>query len=150
MPDLTVSAGALRNNPENSISALIGFSLDLPLFNRNASSRKQTRFQAQAVTDRKENTLQILRADIRDFYNRIIEIDRKLSVMESGLIPKTHLAYQLIQDYYQAGSAAFLDLASAQTEILRLHINKLDIEMERAGVMADIMQMTSFPVNIVR
>lgn len=150
VPDLNLSAGYLRNNSDNSHSPLIGLSMNIPLFNKNTAAQKQIELQRQAIGERRENTLRLLDADIQDMHSRLLEIDKKITTLRMSAIPKAEQVYSAMQDYYNAGSAGFLDLSATQTEMLSLRMTLVDIQTERAQNLADLMQTTSLNIQIVK
>ena len=149
-PDLNLSAGYLRNNADNSHSPLVGVSMNIPLFNNNSAAQKQIKLQGQAIGERRKNTLRLLDAEIQDLHSRLLEIDKKIAALRTSAIPKAEQVYLMMQEYYSAGSAGFLDLAAAQTEMLNVRMALLDIQTERAQKLADLMQTTSLNIQIVK
>lgn len=150
VPDLNLSAGYLQNNIENAYSPLVGLSMNIPLFNKNTAAQKQVELQRQALGQRRENTVRLLDADIQELHSRLLEIDKKIAVLSGSTIPKSESVYSMMQEYYQAGSAGFLDLSATQAEMLRLRMDLYDIQTERAQNLADLMQTTSLNIDIVK
>jgi len=149
-PDLSVSAGYLRNNAEGSNSPLVGASMSIPLFNANTAAQKQAGFQQQAIGEKLENSRRNSAAEAEDLHSRILEIDKNIGALRTSAIPKAEQVYSMMQDYYNAGSAGFLDLMEAQSEMLRLRMDVLDLQEERAQLLADLMESTSLPIQIVK
>jgi outer membrane protein TolC len=150
VPDLDLSAGYIRKIPENVDAPLVGLSMVIPIFNRNTAAQKQVEFQRQAAIIRRENDLRLLDADVQELYSRLLEINKKMTALRTGTIPKAETVYCILMEYYNAGSTSFLDLTTAQSELLRLRIDLLDIEAEWADVSADLMLSTSLTIQIVK
>jgi outer membrane protein, heavy metal efflux system len=150
VPDLNVSAGLVRNNAEHEYAPLVGLSMDLPLFNRNTAARAQVQLKGRALDERRAGTLRDLDAEVQDMHSRLQEIDREIAALETGTVPKAESVYSMLREFYNAGSVAFLDLAAAQAQVLRLRMELLDVEAERALVLADLMQTTSLRIQIVK
>jgi outer membrane protein, heavy metal efflux system len=149
-PDLELSAGYIKKLPEKVDAPLVGLSLELPIFNRNGAAQRRTAFQIEALRARRDNELRIADAEVQDAYGRLLDIVRKKNTLLTGVLPKAQSVYVMLKEYYDAGSADFLDLSVAQSELLRLRIDVLDIESEWAVVAADLIQTTSFPFTIVK
>ncbi len=149
-PDLDLSAGFLRNNDEASTSPLVGAAMTVPLFNRNGDAQRQIGHRQQALLQRRENDLRLLEAEVQDIQTRLLEIDRKVNLLTTGTIPKAESVYGILRDYYGAGSASFLDLVEAQSDLLQLQIELLDTRAERAQNLAALMEMTSLSIQIVK
>jgi outer membrane protein TolC len=97
----------------------------------------------------RENELRILDAEVQDLFSRLMEIGKKIDALRSGTIPKAENVCAMLQDFYHAGNASFLDLTTVQSELLRLRMGMLDLESERAFSAADLMEMTSCTIQIV-
>lgn len=149
-PDVTVSAGYLRDNRESYNSPLAGVSMDIPLFNKNTGAQKQLDLKRRAAGERRENTLDLLDAELRAVLGKLRAIDHKISTLKNSTIPKAQQVHSLLLEYYNAGSAGFLDLAAAQTELFNLRMALLDIQAKRALSLAALLQVTSLNIQIVR
>jgi cobalt-zinc-cadmium efflux system outer membrane protein len=150
VPDLNLSAGYLRNNTDHYNSPLFGFSMSIPLFNRNIAAQKQTELKQKAVGEQRENVHRLLIAEVEEIHSQVVMIDRKIKSLQSSTVPKAQQVYMMLQDYYNAGNATFLDITDAQSELLRLKLQLLDIQQERALGLADLMQTTATNIQIVK
>jgi cobalt-zinc-cadmium efflux system outer membrane protein len=150
VPDLNASAGYLRNTIDNYESPLMGLSMNIPLFNQNTAAQKQVELERKAIGERREYTLRILGAEAQDIHSRLLVIDQKITTLRESTIPKASNVYSLMEGYYNAGNAGFIDLAATQSEMLRLKIQLYDIQTERAQLLADLMQLTSLTLQIVK
>jgi cobalt-zinc-cadmium efflux system outer membrane protein len=149
-PDLDVSVGVLRSNADNAYSPLVGVSTTIPLFSRNRAAQDQVALQREAVEQRSRGGLRDSEAEVRDLYSRLQGIDRKLSTLKTSTLPKAAEVYAMLVEYYQAGSVGYLDLTASRTEVLRLRMDLLDIEAERALALAELMQTTSLHIQVVK
>jgi len=149
VPDLNLSAGYLRSNAESYNSPLVGVSMNIPLFNKNTAAQEQIELQRQAVGERRKGMLSLLGADIQSLHSRLLEIDKKITTLRTNTIPKTEQVYSLMQEYYSAGSAGFLDLTATQAEMLNVRMALLDLQTERAEKLAELMQATSLNIPLV-
>lgn len=150
VPDLNISAGYLRDNEESSNSPLIGLSMCIPLFNQNKYARKQVRLKSSALQKKRQNMFQLMDADVQDIYSRLVLIDNQINTLLSSTIPKSERVYMMMQDYYNAGNADYLDYSQTQAELLRLTMELYDIQAERAQKLADLMHLSNMPIEIVK
>jgi cobalt-zinc-cadmium efflux system outer membrane protein len=150
VPDLNLSAGVLRNNVDHDFSPLLGASISLPFFNSNTAVQQQVQLQQQAIAERKKGSLRVIDAVVEDLYSRIMEMDKKLISLKTITLPKADSVYSMLQEYYNAASVGFLDLTAIRTEMLRIRMDLLDIEAERAQKLVDLMQTTSLHIQIVK
>ncbi len=150
IPDLNLSAGYLRSNADKSHSPTVGLSMSVPLFNRNTAARKQAELEQKAMGERRENAFRLIMADVQEIHDKLKVTDRKLQALQSSIVPKAQRVFAMLQEYYNAGNAGFLDLAEAQEEMLRLRLQLLDIQQDRALWLTELMQMTAADIQIVK
>ncbi len=150
VPDLNLSAGYLRSNYDHYNSPLIGLSMSIPVFNKNTAAQKQIELKQKALGEQQENVHRLLTADIQEIHSQIVIIDQKLQILKSSTIPKAQQVYMMLQEYYNAGNAGFLDLTEAQAEMLRLKLEIIEIQQERALLLADLMQTTAVTIQIIK
>ncbi|HEX2959219.1 MAG TPA: TolC family protein [Chitinispirillaceae bacterium] len=150
IPDLNLSAGYLRSNTDHYNSPLVGLSMTIPVFNKNTAAQKQLELKWKAVGEQQVNVQRLLTADIEDIHSQIVIIDRKLQALMSSTIPKAQQVYVMLQEYYNAGNAGFLDLAEAQAEMLRLKLEIIEMQQERALRLADLMQITATNIQFIK
>jgi Mg2+ and Co2+ transporter CorA len=112
--------------------------------------QQQVQLQQQAIAERKKGSLRVIDAVVEDLYSRIMEMDKKLISLKTITLPKADSVYSMLQEYYNAASVGFLDLTAIRTEMLRIRMDLLDIEAERAQKLVDLMQTTSLHIQIVK
>lgn len=150
VPDLNISAGYLRDNEESSNSPLIGLSMSIPIFNKNKYARKQVLLKSNALQQKRQNMFQLMDADVQDIHSRLILIDNQINTLLSSTIPKSEKVYMMMQEYYNAGNADYLDLSQIQSDRLRLTMELFDFQAERARKLADLMHLSNMPIEIVK
>lgn len=150
IPNISVSAGYARNNSEKTNSPLIGFSMGIPLFNNNAAAQRNSELRLKSVLEQRENTLRQLEVEVDDIHSKLIEADDKIKSLSGSTINKAEQVCLLMQEYYEAGNADFLDLSEARAELLQLRMELYDIQTERAQNLADLMRITSLNIQVVK
>lgn len=150
VPDLNLTAGILRDNVDNALSPVLGVTMNLPLFNSNTAAQQQIQLQRKAIEERKTGNLRVIDAEVEDLYGRLLEMDKKSITLKTGTLPKAETVYSMLQEYYNAGSVGLLDLTAIRTEILKLRMELIDIEAQRAQGLVDLMQLTSLQITIIK
>lgn len=150
IPDLNLYAGYLGSNFDNYQSPIVGLTMSVPLFNRNTAAQKQVELKQKAVSEQRENAFRLLMADVQEIHSNLKITDLKLQSLQSSTVPKAQKVFTMLQEYYNAGNAGFLDLAEAQEEMLRLKLELLDVQQDRALGLAELMQMTGTDIRIVK
>ena len=124
--------------------------MSLPLFNKNNAAQKQIELRCKSIGEQRENALRLLTADIEEIHSKLIMTDQKLQSLQSSTIPKAQRVYEMLQEYYNAGNAGFLDLTGAQAEMLQLKLLMIDLQQTRALALADLMQRSAATIQIVK
>lgn len=149
VPDLDVAAGVKYSTEDGSSAPVFGLSMGVPLFNRSDAARKQVLHQQQALRHRRVNRLQRMETQLLGLHTRVAEIHRQSEALRNGTIPKAEKAYGMIREYYAAGSVDFTELMQSQSDMLQLHMMLLDLSLERAVLLADMMQLTALEIAII-
>jgi cobalt-zinc-cadmium efflux system outer membrane protein len=150
VPDLHLLAGVSHDRVENATAPVLGLSMSAPLFDRNAGARNRARLESEAVRQQRHNAARLLMADIRDIHGQLCIIDAKLHTLQTSVMPKVRRVYAMLQAYYHAGNAAWVDLAEARARMRRLELHIHDIRRNRALRLADLMQATGKQLPIVK
>jgi outer membrane protein TolC len=109
---------------------------------------KRVELRQKAASERRENAHRLLTADIQEIHSQIGVIDQKLKLLQSSTIPKAQQVYTMLKEYYMPEMQVFLTLQSS-ADLLRLKLELLDIQQERASGLADLMQNTAVKMEIV-
>lgn len=150
VPDLDVCAAYVGNPADRENALRIGVSMGIPLFDKNTGAQKQAELKYKASELRYLGTLKQVEAQILDLTGKLEVIDRKIAMLSKSTIPKAENVYSMMQEYYVAGSVNFSDLAYARAEMLRLGMELLELQSERAFGLAELMQITSAKIEIIK
>jgi cobalt-zinc-cadmium efflux system outer membrane protein len=130
IPDLTVSAQFEHHPPDQPNTAGLGFSVPLPLWNRNRGAiqaARAARAQAEAQMDR---TRIQAAAEIATARSALRDAEARAAAFHQQMLPKSAAVLRAITYAYEKGGASLLDLLSAQR-------NDNDIRQAAAHATAD-------------
>jgi outer membrane protein, heavy metal efflux system len=150
IPDLNLSTGVVHNNSENSNAINFGISMNLPLLNKNLAAQRKIEFQQKALREKRANIKRLFDAEVNALRGKLLIVDSKILSLKTNTIPKAESLYSILKDNYSNGSASFLDLGLAQSENVRLRIDLLLLEAERAQSLVELMQITSSKIQLIK
>lgn len=138
-PDLTVNLGIRRLNDGDSTAAVAGFSLPLPLFDRNRGSVKSAQAEADAARARLAIAQSDALASRRSAEGEALAAERSLAAAREGEAAARE-AYRLARLGYEAGKLPLLELLSARRDLIAARHRNTDARLARVRAMADLAQ----------
>lgn len=146
-PDLTFGVG-VRRLQEGSDQALVaGFSMPLPVFNRNKGAIREAELRL-AQTDAQRNAA-FLRAQaaIYRLYQELAVSRSRVETMRNEALPQAQQALDQTQSGYDRGRFSYLELATAQQEMLELRAAIIEAAADYHRILAEIERLTGEPVS---
>ena len=138
-PDLTVNLGIRRLNDGDSTAAVAGFSLPLPLFDRNRGAVKSAQAEADAARARLAIAQSDALASRRSAEGEALAAERSLAAAREGEAAARE-AYRLARLGYEAGKLPLLELLSARRDLIAARHRNTDARLARVRAMADLAQ----------
>lgn len=118
-PDLTLSVGAKRDSELGLTQAVVGFSLPLPLFDRNRGAVTEAARRAEKASAELEAARLRLLAELQDASNRLTVAATSLSTLQSTVLPSAQQAYDAASKGFEAGKFSFIEVIDAQRSLLQ-------------------------------
>ncbi|MFG6458109.1 TolC family protein [Roseateles sp. BYS96W] len=118
-PDLTLSVGARRANDLGRTQAVIGFSVPLPLLDRNQGSLQQALARAAQADDQLQATRLALAAELQQAQARLGRSLQSLRSLRDTVLPAAALALDAARQGFEAGKTGLLDVLDAQRALIQ-------------------------------
>ncbi|HKT72079.1 MAG TPA: TolC family protein [Steroidobacteraceae bacterium] len=145
-PNLTVGVGIRRFQATGDIGLTAGFSMALPLFDRNQGAieqaqvrRQQTRASERAVTIR-------VQAEVFALYQQLLSSRDLLLTLQNDALPQARAALDQTQTGYDRGRFSYLELGVAQQELVSLQAAAIDTAADYHRLTAEIERLTAEPI----
>lgn len=145
-PNLTLSAGVRRFQATGDVGVVVGFSIPIPVFDRNQGAiaearvrREQTQAGERAARIRAE-------AELFALYQQVQADREQLAVLRKEATPQAQAAFDQTQYGYDRGRFSYLELAAAQQDLLGLQIAVIQVAADVHRLMAEIERLTGEPV----
>jgi cobalt-zinc-cadmium efflux system outer membrane protein len=138
-PDLSVSFGVRRLNGDDATAAVAGFSLPLPLFDRNRGAVKSAQADADAARARLLMAQADAVADRRSAEGDATAAERSAGAAREGEAAARE-AYRLARLGYEAGKLPLIELLSARRDLVAARQRHIEARLTRAKALADLAQ----------
>ncbi|HEY5758738.1 MAG TPA: TolC family protein [Steroidobacter sp.] len=146
-PNLTFSLGVRRLEATDDLALVAGVSAPLPMYDRNQGVIREA--QARRVqSDRElEAAMVRLRSTLQATYEEMTASRETVEALRAEAIPQATVALDQVKNGYERGRFSFLELASAQQELLSLRASVLDAAADYHRLLAELERLTSEPLT---
>lgn len=119
IPDVTLSVGGKRDASLGRNQAVVGFSIPLPLFDRNQGSILEASRRAEKAKDELQAARLRLLGELQIASNRLAVASTSLQTLEGTVLPAAQEAYEAASKGFDAGKFGFLEVIDAQRTLLQ-------------------------------
>lgn len=146
-PDITFSLGVRRLEESNDTALVGGFSIPLPVSDRNRGAIREARVR-RAQSDAERNAaFTRARAGLFGLYQEISAARLRSETLRSEAVPQAQTALEQTQYGYDRGRFSYLELVTAQEELLALQEAAIDAAADHHRLLAEIERLTSEPLT---
>lgn len=124
-PDLTLSVGARRANDLGRHQAVVGFSLPLPLFDRNQGGVLQAVARAGQADDAVRALRLMLAAELQQASARLALARQSLHALDATVLPAAEQALDAARRGFEAGKSGLTDVLDAQRALIQARQRQL-------------------------
>lgn len=142
-PNLTFSVGVRRFEQTNDAALVAGFSMPLPIYDKNQGTIRQAQVRLDQ-TDALRNAARVrARASLLALYQEMNTDRERVDTLRNEALPQAQLALDQTRSGYDRGRFSFLELITAQEELLGLQAAAIDAAADYHRVLAEIERLTS-------
>jgi len=139
IPDITISAGPRYYNENDDKALVAGFSIPIPLFNRNQGERQEARCNAAKAEEDQKAARRKIRTDLDQTYQSCASASALAAAFRDKAIPGAQQAFEVTRKGYWQGKFSYLMVLDAQRTLFELkqqyvdtledyHVNRVAIE----------------------
>lgn len=126
IPDVTLQAGGRRISERDDTTAVIGFSVPLPLWNRNQGNIRGAQ-ERIAQTDAEQSGAAVtLMTELTDAYEKLQQARDAIGILRANVLPGADDAFKATSEGYEAGRFSYLDVVEARRTIGAARIQYLE------------------------
>ena len=114
VPDVTATLGASKYLMPNDYALVVGFSMPLPVFNRNQGGIREAEHRlTRAEEDQRSAEVRITTL-LNTAYQKLSTAHAEVSALRQDILPGAQSAYDAAREGYRFGKFGFLDVLDAQ------------------------------------
>lgn len=146
-PNLTLSVGVRRLEESDEGALVAGFSMPLPVSDRNQGAIREAQIRVEQNEALREAATLKLRASLGALYQELQASRVRVETLRSDAIPQAQLALDQTRSGYERGRFSFLELTSAQQDLLELQSAAIDAAGDYHRLLAQLERVTSAPLT---
>jgi outer membrane protein, heavy metal efflux system len=147
VPDVTVTAGALRFSQFDDYAYGIKISLPIPLFDRNRGGILEANSRLDKATDEQRAAESRLFTELAQACQRLAAIEKEIETLRMTLLPGAQSAYEAATKGYQLGKFGFLDVLDAQRTLFQTRSQYLRALADYQRGVAEIERLIGGPLD---
>ena len=145
LPDVTVNAGFRRFEESNDNAFVLGFSVPLPIFDRNRDAARASEFRRDAA---RINAVAIdarLRSRESAARQRVVAATDRLRVFETDALPAARDAYDASVAGYAAGRFDLTTTLNARQGLIEAEIARIEARRDLAAATIQLQSLIGLP-----
>jgi cobalt-zinc-cadmium efflux system outer membrane protein len=149
VPDLTVSGGVRYLNEVKEGAFVLGFSLPLPLFDRNQGGIQEAYARlSKAELERHTAEVRVSTA-LSDVYQHLVSATEEVTTLQNDVLPAAQEAFQATQDGYRLGKFGLLDVLDVQRTLFETRSRYLEALATYHKAVADLERLSGAELHSV-
>jgi outer membrane protein, heavy metal efflux system len=147
VPNITLSAAPRYIGETREWTSVIGFSLPLPLWNRNQGAILEAKHQLAKADDEKRSAVTRLSSELNDAYSTVARTSNEIHVLKESVLPGAEKAVAAIRQGYEAGRFSYLDVNEARRTLTTARLQYLQALSDYHKAVAEIEALTVQPFD---
>lgn len=136
--DPTVSLGVKRASEVSRNQIVVGVSIPLPLFDRNAGNQLQALKKVDQAEQRLQEQRLLIQAQVFAARQKLLSSNQQVSLLKAQVIPMSQSAYEVAVRGFALGKFSFLEVLDAQRTLFEGQRQLLDLLMASHTARAEI------------
>lgn len=137
-PDLTLSIGAKRNEELGLNQAVLGFSIPIPIFDRNQGNLQEAVSRTDKARDELASFKIQLEAQLNAAYERLNTAKQSVDTLQQDILPGAQSAFDAATKGFEFGKFNYLDVLDAQRTLFQVRLQYINALQEAHQASAEI------------
>ena len=126
VPDVTLKGGIRRFRETSENTFVLGFSIPLPLFNRNQGAIREAEAQRAKVAVEMRTTEVLLHSLIGQRLAALAAVAQEASLLRQDALPGAQSAYDAVSEGYRLGKFRYLDVLDTGKSLIETRLRYLE------------------------
>jgi len=114
IPDVTATVGASKYLMPNDYALVVGFSVPLPVFDRNQGRVQEAEHRLTKAEDELRSTEVRIATALNTAYQALDTAHSEIITLQQDILPGAQSAYDAAREGYRLGKFSFMDVLDAQ------------------------------------
>jgi cobalt-zinc-cadmium efflux system outer membrane protein len=145
VPNLTLLGGPRYLAETDEMTNVVGFSLPLPLWNRNQGAILDARNQLAKAADERRNAVTRISTELSDANQTVQRTANEVRILKESVLPGAESAVQALQEGYQAGRFSYLEVNEGRRTLTAARVQYLQALTDYHKAVAEIEALTARP-----
>jgi len=145
-PNVTFAAGVRRLNASRDTALVAGFSMPLPAFDRNQGSIREAETRVAQNGAARHAAFIRARATVFGLYQELLASRDRVQTLRTDALELARQALEQTQSGYERGRFSYLELATAQQDVLEIRAAAIDAAADAHRALAEIERLTGEPL----
>lgn len=146
-PNIALALGVRHLEETNDAALVAGFSVPLRAYDRNQGVIRESQAR-RAQTDAARNSALIrARATLYALYQEVTAARERADALRNEAIPQAQTALDQTQAGYERGRFSFLELVTAQQDLLQVRAGVIDAAADFHRLLAELERITNEPLT---
>ncbi len=141
-PNLAFALGVRRLDATNDAALVAGFSMPLPLSDRNQGAIREAQARASESQALRDAALVRMRAALFSLHQELEATQARVESLRNDALPEAQLALEQTRSGYERGRFSFLELATAQEELLAIRAAAIDAAADYHRLFVELERLT--------
>lgn len=147
MPDVTVAAGVRRLQEVDDTALVAGFSVPLPVFDRNQGARAAARSDLNKARHERHAMAARLAADLEGACQELSARHEEVTELRESLLPRATEAFEGVRRGYARGLFRNVDVLDAQRRLFELRLREIEALRAYHAAEAELERLTGTPLG---
>lgn len=149
-PDIILKAGPRMEGKADDATFVAGFSIPLPLHNRNEGNIAEARANLAKLDDEKRAAEARAFAALNEAYQKLSGAEREISILEESVIPGAKDAEKLLTEGYAAGRFTQFELLDVRRTLNAARVQQVRALADYRKARAELEALTAQPTELPR
>ena len=150
IPDPFISGGYRRINENDDNAFVIGFSIPIPILNRNQGAIGEARYRIIKAKEEKKNAEAMVNISLANSYKNLKSSFNDVTALKNTVLPAAESAYQSIFEGYREGKFSLLDVLDSQRTLFDTQFQYIEALQNYHLSLANVERLTGMPVEEIQ
>jgi len=137
-PDVTVGAGVKRFEVNDEMAAVAGFSIPLPIFDRNQGNIRAARERITKAKDDRAMAVILVEKELSETYQALSSFHEQVEALKNEILPASKSVFESTREGFQQGKFQFLDVLDAQRTFFDAEFQYIEALQNYHKALADV------------